>query len=105
MKDNRRNFLKLTGLAGVGLAGGIMQGFANETSNSAVSTQDDKKFGSDRFNMSGYAAPKMETVRVGFIGLGQRGPTHLKNMTKLAGVSIVGLYDICRAPANLVIVL
>jgi len=94
MKDNRRNFLKLTGLAGVGLAGGIMKGFAKETESNAVFTLEDKVFGNERFNMSGYAAPKIDTVRVGFIGLGQRGPTHLNNMTKLAGVSIMGLCDI-----------
>ncbi len=98
MKDNRRNFLKLTGLAGVGLAGGIVKGFAKETHNDAVSN-DNNKFDSPGFNMSGYAAPKLETVRTGFIGLGQRGPTHLKNMTKLAGVSIVGLCDIRKDKA------
>ena len=27
-----------------------------------------------RFNMSGYAAPKIEKVRIGIIGLGNRGP-------------------------------
>jgi hypothetical protein len=26
------------------------------------------------FNMCGYGAPKLETVRIGFIGLGNRGP-------------------------------
>ena len=31
MKDNRRNFLKLTSLTGLGLAGGVMKGFAKET--------------------------------------------------------------------------
>jgi hypothetical protein len=94
MKDNRRNFLKLTGLAGVGLAGGIMKGFAKETKHESVVGWEDKNFQTGRFNMSGYAAPKMQTVRVGFIGLGQRGPTHLKNMTKLDGVEIMGLCDV-----------
>src|SRR5207253_10159243 len=89
MKNNRRNFLKLTSLTGLGLAGGVMKGFAHETDNGFLSAN-----AADRFNMSGYAAPKIDNVRVGFIGLGQRGPTHLTNMTKLAGVSIVGLCDI-----------
>ncbi len=44
--------------------------------------------------MSGYAAPKLDMVRIGFIGLGQRGPGHLNNMTKLEGVKINGLCDI-----------
>jgi hypothetical protein len=94
MKDNRRNFLKLTGLTGLGLAGGVMKGFAKEADSSFPSIDAADTFFADRFNMSGYAAPKLETVRVGFIGLGQRGPTHLTNMTKLAGVSIMGLCDI-----------
>jgi hypothetical protein len=50
--------------------------------------------GIQRFNMCGYAAPKLDTVRVGFIGLGQRGPDHLNNMTKLEGVEIKALCDI-----------
>src|SRR3954469_10169330 len=92
MKDNRRNFLKLTGLTGLGLAGSAMKGFATETEENPVDSGN--KFFADRFNMSGYAAPKIDNVRVGFIGLGMRGPTHLTNMTKLEGVSIMGLCDI-----------
>jgi hypothetical protein len=94
MKDNRRNFLKLTSLTGLGLAGGALTGFAKEADKSLADLDSADAFFADRFNMSGYAAPKMETVRVGFIGLGMRGPTHLTNMTKLGGVSVVGLCDI-----------
>ena len=94
MKDNRRNFLKLTSLTGLGLAGGVMNSFAKETEATFSSIDSAENFFADRFNMSGYAAPKLETVRVGFIGLGMRGPTHLTNMTKLGGVSIMGLCDI-----------
>ncbi len=50
--------------------------------------------GSQHFNMCGYAAPKLSTVRTGFIGLGGRGPRHLRNMCKLEGVEIKGLCDI-----------
>jgi len=94
MKNNRRNFLKLTSLTGLGFVGGIMKGFAKEPQESFESAYPDNKFYKQQFNMSGYAAPKLETVRVGFIGLGQRGPSHLNNMTKLGGVSIMGLCDI-----------
>ncbi|MCW3112825.1 MAG: gfo/Idh/MocA family oxidoreductase [Segetibacter sp.] len=94
MKDNRRNFLKLTSLTGLGLAGGVMKGFAKETETTLPSNNSADQFFADRFNMSGYAAPKIENVRVGFIGLGMRGPTHLTNMIKLGGVSVVGLCDI-----------
>ncbi|MEJ7770085.1 MAG: Gfo/Idh/MocA family oxidoreductase [Chitinophagaceae bacterium] len=94
MSDNRRNFLKLTGLTGLGLAGGILKGFAGVHDSDGNPARRDESLKADRFNMSGYAAPKLETVRVGFIGLGQRGPTHLKNMTKMGGVSVMGLCDV-----------
>lgn len=94
MKDNRRNFLKFAGLTGLGLAGSVVKGFAKEAETSFPNLSATDNFFADRFNMSGYAAPKIENVRVGFIGLGQRGPTHLNNMTKLNGVTVVGLCDI-----------
>lgn len=92
MKHNRRNFLKFTGLTGLGIVGANrLKGFApvNDHINH-LSGQPHKQ----KFNMCGYAAPKLETVRVGFIGLGQRGPTHMMNMTKLEGVEIKALCDI-----------
>lgn len=94
MENKRRDFLKLTGLTGLGLASGIMKGFAKEPHDNHTFTHHNEKFKAQRFNMSGYAAPKLETVRVGFIGLGHRGPTHLKNMVKLQGVQIMGLCDL-----------
>src|SRR4051794_25141509 len=100
MKDNRRNFLKLTGLTGLSLAGGVMNGFANEQGATLDKVPIASDFAGPQFNMSGYAAPKLETVRVGFIGLGQRGPTHLNAMTKLQGVSIAGLCDVREEYVN-----
>jgi predicted dehydrogenase len=95
MKNNRRNFLKLSSLAGIGLASGsVLKGFAKETVPNDVFKLDAEKARAQHFNMSGYAAPKIDTVRVGFIGLGQRGPNHLRNLTKLEGVDIKGLCDI-----------
>jgi hypothetical protein len=52
MKDNRRDFLKFTGLAGLGFATGMVKGFANETEKDSVSAQYDK-FEDQQFNMSG----------------------------------------------------
>ncbi|MEO9004120.1 MAG: Gfo/Idh/MocA family oxidoreductase, partial [Ginsengibacter sp.] len=90
MKENRRNFLKLTGLTGLGMAGGgILKTFGGTPIH-----QKAEEPRAQRFNMSGYAAPKIDTVRVGFIGLGQRGPSHLNNMTKLGGVEIKALCDV-----------
>ena len=91
MKDNRRNFLKLTGLTGLGMVGGgIFKGFAKEPYTSPSTGL----LKSQRFNMSGYAAPRLETVRVGFIGLGQRGPSHMMNVTKIENTEIKAVCDI-----------
>src|SRR5690606_40496367 len=63
MKSNRRNFLKVSGLAGIGLAGGagIISGQA-ATPNVEEPWKRSPIQGGKHFNMSGYAAPKIETV-------------------------------------------
>jgi hypothetical protein len=93
MKNNRRDFLKLTGLTGLGVAGGsVLSSFVSEPdANPANAYSAPRK---QLFNMSGYSAPKLETVRAGFIGLGQRGPEHLSNLAKLEGVEIKALCDL-----------
>lgn len=87
MSNNRRDFLKLAGLAGIGLAGsGFTGGLAPSLRADTPNAQ--------RFNMSGYAAPKLSTVRIGFIGLGNRGPAAVKRMKFIEGVDIKALSDI-----------
>jgi hypothetical protein len=87
MKNNRRQFLGSAGLAGGGLAGSpsFMKGFALAPNQQATRKQ---------FNMSGFAAPKLETVRVGIIGLGNRGPGHLNTLRHIQGVEIRALCDV-----------
>src|SRR2546421_5742548 len=97
MKNDRRTFLRMSGLAGLGFAGsGVFKGHATEPVEKDLDQISRKlaKDHSQRFNMSGYAAPKLETVRVGFIGLGHRGPTHLGHASKIEGVEIKALADI-----------
>lgn len=90
MQSNRRNFLKISGLAGISLVGSpILQ---------AAEINDKKKNSgktrAQHFNMSGYAAPKLDTVRIGFVGLGNRGPGAVDRMTHIEGTEINGLCDI-----------
>lgn len=88
MKQKRRDFLKTTGLAGLSItAVGVMNGTAVEAAPS-------HKPQAQKFNMCGYAAPKLETVRIGFVGLGNRGPGAVKRMNKIEGVEIKALCDI-----------
>lgn len=47
-----------------------------------------------QFNMSGYSAPKLEIVRVGIIGLGNRGPAHMMYLQQVEGVKIIALCDL-----------
>jgi predicted dehydrogenase len=92
--NNRRSFLKLTGLAGLTITGGgILKSFAAPAADKNGTLENPAGF-DQKFNMSGYGAPKLETVRVGFIGLGQRGPGHVRNLSKLEGVQINGLCDV-----------
>jgi len=99
MKSKRRDFLKMTGLAGVGIAGGsILKGCASEPDTNKKSGLDQlskqlEKSHVQRFNMSGYAAPRLDTVGVGIIGLGNRGPNHMMNASRIAGVKINALCD------------
>ena len=97
MKQKRRDFLKKSGLAGLSFASvGLLD--ANASGHTQVSAQPRAQ----KFNMCGYAAPKLETVRIGFIGLGNRGPGAVNRMNKIDGVSIKALCDIRPEKANAV---
>ena len=89
MKDSRRNFLKLTSMAGLGFVGTRLMAF-DKQDNTLMKTVSS----GERFNMSGFAAPKMDKVRIGFIGLGNRGPGAVKRMSYIEGVEIKALCDL-----------
>ncbi len=90
MKTSRRDFLKLTGIAGASIAGMGLTG--------CTARPDDKSpfklTHNQTFNMSGYAAPKLETVRIGLIGVGGRGSGALRRLVRIEGVKITALSDI-----------
>ncbi|MDD4107668.1 MAG: Gfo/Idh/MocA family oxidoreductase [Prolixibacteraceae bacterium] len=106
MKNKRRDFIKLTGLTGIGLAGGtILNGYASGNDNNIKPdlVQHSKKMENSHvqsFNMSGYAAPKLETIRVGIIGLGGRGMSPINNLKLLEGVKINALCDLIPERAS-----
>jgi hypothetical protein len=94
MSTNRRNFLRNLAVGSGVLATGIPS-FAKVTGTS--DEQMDRSAGMERsgqrFNMSGYAAPKIQTVRVGVIGLGQRGSEAVERLSYIDGLEIVALCD------------
>ena len=78
---NRRKFLKTTSISAAAL-----------TAASRLSASSPHK--SKGKYMGDFSAPKLETVRVAFIGLGARGSGHLKSISKLDGVDIVAVSDL-----------
>ena len=94
MDNNRRKFLRRLAIGGGVLATGLPS-FAK-----VIGTTDDQmdrssvlESNGQHFNMSGYAAPKIETVRIGIIGLGQRGSEAVERLSYIDGVEIVALCD------------
>jgi hypothetical protein len=49
--------------------------------------------GAQRFNMCGYAAPKIPTVKVAIVGLGMRGGDAVGRLSYIDGLEIVALCD------------
>jgi Glycosyl hydrolase 109, C-terminal domain/Oxidoreductase family, NAD-binding Rossmann fold len=97
MKSNRRNFLKTATVAGASaFSGGFLSGCAAKLpeSNLGGILESVKKSHSRKFNMSGYAAPALPVVRVGFIGLGDRGGDAVIRLSKIEGVEIKALGDL-----------
>jgi predicted dehydrogenase len=98
MKTNRRSFFKIAGVAGAGMLSGSLSSFASKgdtkkNTNLAFIDEEAGKKHTQLFNMSGYAAPRIATVRVGVIGLGQRGPGAVERIANIEGVEIRALCD------------
>ncbi len=89
MSANRRQFLRNITLGTGALAAGL-PAFADEYE-PAYSPAAEK--GNQHFNMCGYAASKLDIVRIGIIGLGQRGPGAVERMSFIEGVQIKALCD------------
>lgn len=105
MKPTRRNFLKLSGLAGISLAAtnvlkGIVPENKNINSGAEIFPGSTPVQSVSTFNMCGYAAPRLEKVRIGFIGLGGRGRGHVSIMSLIEGVEIKALCDIVPEEAG-----
>jgi hypothetical protein len=89
MTSTRRDFLKTAALSGAGIAGAGMIGCSRAKSS-------DPFIRSKRqiFNMSGYAAPRLDVVRIGIVGLGNRGTGTASRLACIEGVEIKALCDL-----------
>jgi len=92
MTSNRRDFLRNTLLS----TGMLATGFAGQAASLGSESFSERKDKNpkQRFNMCGYAAPKLDKVRIGFVGLGGRGSGAVERMAYIDGVEIVGLCDL-----------
>ncbi|MCE6992328.1 Gfo/Idh/MocA family oxidoreductase [Dyadobacter sp. CY323] len=90
----KRQFLKIAGLTGIGLAGKVEKGLAG------AAFFDSNALPKQTFNMSGYAAPKIDTVRIGYIGLGNRGGGAIKRIVHLDNVQVLAVADIVTEKAT-----
>ncbi len=98
MKSDRRKFLKISGAAGAAMMTtgmtGIVAGQSNKRKDPFANTKQlAEQEHKQHFNMCGYSAPKLDTVRIGFIGLGNRGPVNVDAMAYVEGVEIKALCD------------
>ncbi|MFZ9300157.1 MAG: Gfo/Idh/MocA family protein [Chitinophagaceae bacterium] len=84
MSSNRRKFIRNISLGAGALATGL------ETKASISETAKSIPAG---FNMTGYAAPKLDVVRIGIVGLGQRGSGAVERLAYIDGVEITALCD------------
>jgi Oxidoreductase family, NAD-binding Rossmann fold len=95
MNSDRRKFLRNLTIGTGAIATGLPT-FANRI-NTVTDEQMDRSVEWEkrrqRFNMSGYAAPKIETVRVGIVGLGMRGSGAVERLGYINGLEIVALCD------------
>ncbi|HPB12494.1 MAG: Gfo/Idh/MocA family oxidoreductase [Bacteroidales bacterium] len=97
MKSSRRDFLKHATVAGAGaFAGGLLSGCAPREPESNLSSilEAVRRPHTGKFNMSGYAAPALPVVRVGFIGVGDRGGGAVERLSYIEGVEIKALGDL-----------
>ena len=85
MNSNRRDFIKKSSIAGAGLA--FLPNFLN-ASNFNPSP------GFAATYMGDYAAPKLDTVRCAFIGVGARGSGHATRTANIEGTEVVAICDL-----------
>ena len=94
MPNSRRNFIQKIAIGTGALAAGLPS-LARVTgaSDEQMERSDTIEKKGQRFNMCGYAAPKLNVVRIGVVGLGMRGSDAVERLSYIDGVEITALCD------------
>ncbi len=83
---DRREFLKMTGAAG--LSAMAPAAFSDKPSSTPPSAKGESNID--------YADKPIDKVRVGVIGVGARGPTHINSLLAIEGVEIKAICDLTK---------
>ena len=84
---NRRDFIKAGAAAGMGISLAAMSSSCAVGSSSQINTAP----------MIGFKVPPIENVRIGFVGVGGMGGSHVRNLLKIKGCQITAICDILPA--------
>jgi predicted dehydrogenase len=82
---NRRKFIKTTTMSAAVLTAASTLASCTDNNIESISKE---------LYMGGFSAPKLDTVRVAFIGVGARGSGHLRSLASLEGVEVVAISDL-----------
>jgi hypothetical protein len=94
---DRRDFLKTAALAGAGLGLGACQSAGGAGAYGAAAGASPIRGPAPGAAL--FTAPPLERVRVGFVGVGHQGSSHVRNFLRIDGVDVVAICDV--TPANL----
>jgi len=83
-KSSRRDFVKIAGAAATGLVAGCAVAKKSETPSRRAGAK----------YMGDFVAPKLDTVRCAFIGVGARGSGHNSQIAEIEGSEVVAICDL-----------
>jgi hypothetical protein len=84
----RKDFLKLSS------ASAFFLGLNPDRLDASIIEESQDLIDKNSHYMGDYSAPKLETVRVAFIGVGARGTGHARQISTIEGTEVVAISDL-----------